>query len=511
MPSLSSALFSRPHPHLYEINTWLWLNALSRKANRPIKLGDVPDQEWDKLQAKGFDGIWLMGLWERSARSTQIARNHPDLRKEYDQALPGWQESDVVGSPYAVREYRPDPKLASWDELATVLETLHDRGMKLILDFVPNHTALDHEWVTQHPEYYIQGTFQDAMDFPSSFFPVQTSTGLRYVAHGKDPHFPAWTDTAQLHYFNPDTRIALLNELHHIRHYCDGVRCDMAMLVLNEVFAQTWGKQLAGLSAPSQEFWTEAIAGFSDWLWIAEVYGNWEWELQQLGFHFTYDKRLYDRLRHAPTQEIARHLHADMSFQNKLVRFLENHDEARSAVVFGNSRLQAVGVLMATLPGMRLYHQGQLIGTRIRIPVQLCRVQEESPDEKTTLFYDRILSITNEEVFHVGQWALLPVNSAGDDSFNNVIAYQWKTNQDWRIIVVNLSASVARSVIQLQGKLGNESDLCSVYTFYDQFSNQRYERRAEDLRHNGLSIRLDPFEFHIFSISAHGKAHGSKS
>jgi hypothetical protein len=383
--------------------------------------------------------------------------------------------------------------------------------MKLILDFVPNHTALDHEWVTQHPEYFIQGTFQDAIDFPSAFFPVETPTGLRYVAHGKDPHFSAWTDTAQLHYFNPDTRAALLYELHRIRQYCDGVRCDMAMLVLNEVFAQTWGKHMKGLSAPSQEFWTEALAGFSDWLWIAEVYGSREWELQQLGFHFTYDKRLYDQLRHGPPQEIARHLHVDVTFQNKLVRFLENHDEPRSAVVFGSSRLPAVGVLMATLPGMRLYHQGQLTGTRVRIPVQLCRVQEEPPDATTAAFYDRILAIVNEEVFHVGHWLLHTVQSAGDPSFNNVIAYQWTTNKDWRLIVVNLSASVARGVIQIQGELGSESDLCSVYTFYDQYSSQRYERRREYLMDNGLSICLDPFGCHIFSISASGESHDGHS
>ncbi len=476
-----------------------------------IKLGDVPDQEWDNLQAKGFDGIWLMGLWERSSRSAQIARKHQGLRKEYDQALPGWQESDVVGSPYAVGAYRPDPELASWDELANVLGRLRDRGMKLILDFAPNHTALDHEWVTQHPEYYIQGTVQEAMDFPSSFFPVETSTGLKYVAHGKDPHFPAWTDTAQLHFFNPDTRAALLHELDHIKQYCDGVRCDMAMLVLNEVFAQTWGTHIQGLSAPSREFWTEAIASFSDWLWIAEVYGNREWELQQLGFHFTYDKRLYDRLRHAPPQEITRHLQADMTFQNKLVRFLENHDEPRSAVVFGSSRLPVVGVLMATLPGMRLYHQGQLTGTRVRLPVQLCRVQEEVPDETTAAFYDRILLITNEEGFHIGHWLLLTVQSAGDHSFNNVIAYQWTTNKDWWLIVVNLSASVARGVIQIQRELGSDSDLRSVYTFYDQFSSQRYERRREDLRYNGLSICLDSFGCHIFSISASGEARGGNT
>ncbi|MEX2493697.1 MAG: alpha-amylase family glycosyl hydrolase [Nitrospirales bacterium] len=507
---LSSAIL-RPHPHLYEINTWVWLNTLSRKAKRRIRLGDVPNTEWDDLQAKGFDSIWLMGLWERSARSQQIARNHPDLRREYDLALPGWQESDVGGSPFAVRAYRPAPEIASWEELGDVLGRLHARGMKLVLDFVPNHTALDHEWVTQHPEYYVQGTFQDAIDFSTAFFPVETLQGLRFIAHGKDPHFPAWTDTAQLHYFNLNTRTALLRELHDIAQYCDGFRCDMAILVLNQVFRQTWGKHLQSLPLPSLEFWTEATVGLPDWLWIAEVYGNREWELQQLGFHFTYDKTLYDRLRCAPPQEIARHLHVDVSFQNKLVRFLENHDEERSAVIFKKSRLPTVIVLMATVPGMRLYHQGQLTGTRLRIPVQLGRVQDESPDEMIVSFYDRILTITNEDVFHLGQWTLLTITSAGDESFNSVIAYEWKTTQDWRLIILNLSALGAQGVIEVKGETVNETFHGTDYAFVDLLTSQRFEHRQEDLRYHGLSVRLDPLECHVFSISPSGEGHSGKS
>ncbi len=500
MKQRSSAFSSRPHPHLYEINTWVWLRELSRKMNRTIRLGDVPDSEWDELQAKGFDCIWLMGLWERSPHGRRIARQHSDLLKEYAKALPGFQDTDIVGSPYAVRAYQPDFELGSWEQLGKVLEKLHDRGMKLILDFVPNHTALDHQWATRHPEYYIQGISTDAMNFPSEFYPIETPKGIRYLAHGKDPHFPAWTDTVQLDYFNPDMRAALLHELQNIAQYCDGVRCDMAMLVLNEVFAQTWGKHRQGVVYPSGEFWREAIVRLPDFMWIAEVYWNQEWELQQLGFHFTYDKRLYDRLRHENPREVALHLQADVAFQSKLVRFLENHDEARSAVVFGNVRLPAVGVLMATLPGMRLYHQGQLAGKRIRIPVQLCRVQEESPDDTTAAFYDRILAITNEDVFHAGEWALLTVRSAGDDSFNNIIAYQWKTNRDWRMIVVNVSAMVAQAYIHLNGQLEIDPHMRSVYTLYDRFNDQVYEGRQGDLRQNGLYVRLDPMGCHIFSL-----------
>lgn len=493
-------LSSRPHPHLYEINTWLWLVELSRKMDRTIRLGDVPDHEWDALQAKGFDFIWLMGIWERSPLSRQIARQHPELQKEYTKALLGWQETDVVGSPFAVRAYQPDPELGSWEELAAVLEKLHDRGMKLILDFVPNHTALDHDWTTTHPDYYVQGTFKDATNFPSEFFPYETMEGMRYLAHGKDPHFPAWTDTAQLHYFNPDMRAAMLQELRTIARYCDGVRCDMAMLILNEIFAKTWENRVDGTVPVSQEFWTEAIALLPDFLWIAEVYWDREWELQQLGFHFTYDKRLYDRLRHLDSREVAPHLQADVTFQDKLVRFLENHDEARSAAVFGNIRLHAVGVLMATLPGMRLYHQGQLFGNRIRIPVQLARAQEESPDEETVAFYDRILTLTNEDVFHIGQWTLLAARSAGDDSFNHVIAYQWKSKGDWRLIVVNLSALFAQAHIQLNGDLEIHPENISGYILVDQFNNQAYEINTDDLMQKALYVRLDPIGCHVFSL-----------
>lgn len=500
MKPRSSAFSSRSHPHLYEINTWVWLHDLSQKMNRTIRLGDVPDQEWDEFQAKGFDCLWLMGLWERSPLGRRIARQHADLQKEYAKALPDWQEYEVVGSPYAIRAYQPDPELGSWEQLKDVLGKLHDRGIKLILDFVPNHTALDHEWTTRHPEYYVQGTSRDVTNFPSQFFPVETSQGIRYLAHGKDPNCPSWTDTAQLDYFNPDTRKALIRELQQVANYCDGVRCDMAMLVLNEVFVQTWENHVKGEVFPSGEFWTEAISLLPDCMWIAEVYWDREWELQQLGFHFTYDKRLYDRLRHKTPHEVALHLQADTIFQSKLVRFLENHDEPRSTVAFGNVRLPAVGVLMATLPGMRLYHQGQLTGKRIRIPVQLCRAQDEPPDEATVAFYDRILAITNDDVFHAGKWAMLTVHSAGDDSFNNVVAYQWTTDRDWRLIAVNLSPMVAQAYIHLNGALGMESHTSPDYTLYDQFSNLSFEGRREDLIQSGLYVRLDPFGCHIFSV-----------
>jgi len=106
----------RDHPHLCEVNAWSWLTELSHRAGRKICLSDVPQREWDRLCAKGFDFIWLMGIWERSSEARRIAQVTPDLRREYDSALPDWRPEHVVGSPYAIRSYLPDPQLATWEQ-----------------------------------------------------------------------------------------------------------------------------------------------------------------------------------------------------------------------------------------------------------------------------------------------------------------------------------------------------------------------------------------------------------
>ncbi len=468
---------------------------------KKITLGDVPDEEWDNLKNKGFDFIWLMGMWERSSRSREIASNDPALKKEFDLVLPGWEPADVVGSPYAIRAYRPDPELASWDHVAGVLTKLHDREMKLILDFVPNHTALDHDWVTTNPEYYIQGPQVVSESHQSHFFKAETHHGPLFLAHGKDPNFPPWTDTAQLNYFNPNMREALLQELQAIAPYCDGVRCDMAMLVLNDVFSQTWGESLETWKVPHQEFWSETLSQFPDFVWIAEVYWDREWDLQQLGFQFTYDKRLYDRLRQSLPQEVESHLRAEESFQKKLVRFLENHDEARSATVFGNIRLPAVSTLISTLPGLRLYHQGQLEGKRLRIPVQLRRAEPESVNEETKNFYDRLLNITNHKLFHDGQWQLLDIQTAGDFSYQNLIAYVWNYQTVCYVVVINLHSEVAEGRILFHKVSEIQASPSQDYVFHNVFTDQKYQYHSEELNQKGLLVSLEPFGAQIQVVS----------
>ena len=500
MPSPSPPL--RPHPHLYEINTWVWLQELSGRTQRELTLGDIPDQEWDALKEKGFDCVWLMGIWERSAQSRAIARSLPFLRDEYDQALPGWQESDVVGSPYAIRAYRPDPALGTWDDVERILRKLHDRGMQLILDFVPNHTSLDHEWVASHPEYYIQGQSQEYQLAPHEFFVVGESDNPRYLAHGRDPFFSPWTDTAQLNYFHGETRAAMMGVLDTIAPYCDGIRCDMAMLILNEVFHRTWGRLLMDREWPANEFWSEAIAGRPGWLWIAEVYWDLEWDMQQLGFQYTYDKRLYERLRQFNPQGIVSHLRASLEYQRKLVRFLENHDEARSAVVFGRQAHSAFSVLLATLPGLRLYHQGQLEGKRVRLPVQLGRSAAEPLDETTVSCYSRLLKLSHEDVFHFGNWRLLSLEGEGEQNVTSLLAYQWTWQEQWKMIVVNLSPAEAQGRVCFTDEFPFSEQEYACILLQDIFSDCSYEFGQETYRKNGLLLKLAPYEWQIFSVMA---------
>jgi glycosidase len=294
----------------------------------------------------------------------------------------------------------------------------------------------------------------------------------------------------------------MLGELRTIGQHCDGVRCDMAMLILNDVFGKTWGDLLGGTNRPASEFWTEAIMALPELVWIAEVYWDLEWSLQQLGFQFTYDRRLYDRLRKLLPGEIVLHLKADFSYQSRLVRFLENHDEPRSATVFGKACLPAISTLMATLPGMRLYHQGQLEGRTIRHPVQLCMATEEPLDQEAGVFYKRLLRITNEEVFHNGQWKLVTMHSTGDSTFENLVAYQWKGDSVWKIVVVNLSPLTSQGRLYLWNILKTNCQSSHSYVFHDQLNDQVYERHQEDLVQDGLYVSLNPFGAHVFAVSS---------
>ncbi|MCX5879280.1 MAG: alpha-amylase family glycosyl hydrolase, partial [Deltaproteobacteria bacterium] len=435
-------------PVIYEINTWIWLQALKQKYRRSVTLGSVPPEEWDAVASLEADAVWLMGVWERSPIGIRISRTLPILQAEYRKALPDYSMEDVAGSPYCVHRYVVDEHLGGPQGLAEARGELARRGMRLILDFVPNHVAPDHPWVYEYPKYFIQGSGEDLVGVPNDFFVADG----KIIACGRDPYFPSWTDTAQLNAFHPGLRQAVIETVSGVADQCDGIRCDMAMLLLSSIFERTWGGR-AG-PRPDDEYWSEVIGavrkGHPDFLFVAEAYWDLEWELLQQGFDYCYDKRLYDRLIYDSAENIRFHLMAEMSYQSKLVRFIENHDEPRAASTFSPDKSRAAAVTIATVPGAKLFHQGQFEGRRIKLPVQLGRQPEEPVDEDLHAFYRGLVKVIRSPAFKEGEWTLCERSGWADNaSYVNLVAWCWRKGEEKYLVVINLSHTRCQGLIHV--------------------------------------------------------------
>jgi Alpha amylase, catalytic domain len=483
------------YPTIYEINPRVWLSELSERVGNPVTLSSVPPAEWDAIAKFRFDGVWLMGIWERSPAGIAIANRNNSLLDDFKRALPDFRLQDNVGSAYCVRRYSVDERLGGPKGLAVARQELSKRGIRLILDFVPNHVALDHPWVSEHPEFFIQGNADDVKNDPVSFAQV----GGRVFACGRDPYFPAWQDVLQLNAFQPGLRQAAIETVSTIARQCDGIRCDMAMLLLNPIFERTWGNR-AG-QRPATEYWRDLIPAikrtYPEFLFIAEAYWDLEWELQQQGFDFCYDKRLYDRLERDNAESVRLHLCADLAYQAKLLRFIENHDEPRAAATFSSAKERAAAVTTATLTGARLFHEGQFEGRKIRLPVFLSRRPPESADPALQAFYKKLLDTIDAPVFKEGRWKLCKCTGWPDNpSYQNLVSWSWVKDNDRYLIVVNLSDNAAQARVhvtwdELRGK---------TWRLVDALSDATYDRNGDEMRDLGLYVDLGPWACHFFRL-----------
>lgn len=483
------------YPIIYEIHTWVWLQELSRKYGVPVTLDTVPAQEWDSLAGLQVDAVWLMGVWERSPVGIRIAMQDPGLLADFRRTLPDFSARDNVGSPYCVRRYAVDGHLGGRGGLAVARQSLAARGIFLILDFVPNHVAHDHPWVSGHPEYFVRGNEDDLKKYPESF----VAGHGKIFARGRDPYFPAWQDVLQLNAFHPDLRRAVIETISEIAGQCDGIRCDMAMLVMNSVFERTWGNR-AG-ARPSKEYWPEVIQALRKehphFLFLAEAYWDLEWELQQQGFDFCYDKKLCDRLQHETAVSVRLHLCADLTYQEKLVRFIENHDEPRAAAAFSPQKDRAAAVTIATIPGAKLFHEGQFEGRKVRLPVQLSRRPLETVDPDLQSFYIKLLKSLSTKCLSEGEWRLCERRGWPDNaSYQNLVAWSWRSAGERCLIVVNLSDSGAQARVRLPwDELKGRS-----WRLTDLFSGVVYERNGDEMCNPGLYVALDAWAFHFLTL-----------
>lgn len=483
----------RNNPHILEINARSWLGRYEREAGRKLTLAEIPASFWDKLQEAGFDAVWLMGVWKRSSIAEKIARESKDILNQVRTSKPNFKMEDIAASPYAVYDYTVDEYFGGNEALATFRQNLNDRGVQLFLDFVGNHTAIDAPVVEEHPELFVT-TGTKAPHIHADWF-FQNKNG-HYVAHGRDPYFAPWTDTAQLNYFNPKTREFMTEKLLQVASMCDGVRCDMAMLSLNKVQRDTWWEFIGG-ELPREEFWTQALnavrTDYPEFVFIAEVYWGLEWDIQELGFDYTYDKVLYDRLRFANADSIRGHLRAEHLFQMRSLRFIANHDEEEPLKAFGREKSLAAATIIATLPGARLFHLFQLLGRPERMPLQYIN-DEFTIDRAVEQYYAKLLRIVSDPAFHGGQWSLqeiMPVY-AGESTCQNILSWMWRQRHTGKMVFINYSSEPAQCRVTFKGVSG------------DKVREELEEKEltlTPELRAQGWELVLKPFECKLFTFS----------
>ncbi len=485
------------YPSLFQINTRVWLNQLSRSAGKPITLADIDDATFDGFADRGFDWVWLLSVWQTGAAGRAVSRSNPQWRAEFQALLPDLTEGDICGSGFAITSYAVGDALGGVAALASFRDRLARRGIKLLLDFVPNHTAPDHPWVNSHPDYYVEGSEEALARSPENYLRVDTDRGAKILAYGRDPNFPGWPDTLQLNYANPELQKARIDELTAIAGKCDGVRCDMAMLLLPDIFQRTWG-------VTPEPFWPKAIPAvhqkFPDFAFMAEVYWDLEWTLQQQGFAYCYDKRLYDRLRDRHAAPVRGHLLAELDYQDKLARFLENHDEPRAASEFPWSQHAAAAIITFLSPGLRFFHQGQFDGARLRIPTHLCRGPVEPSNPEIAAFYRNLLQVLKQTpAFRDGSWAQIDPQPAwsGNWTWNDFIAYAWAGDDGSRYLVaVNYAGNQGQCRLSLpfpefRGKSVRLADVMGT---------EVYDRDGGEMVAPGLYVDHAPWCYNVFEL-----------
>jgi hypothetical protein len=492
----------RNKPFIYQINTRVWLNSLSQRYSQRITLDNVPDEVLNDLGKLGVHMVWLMGIWERGERTRANALKY---KHEYRAVLPDLTDEDVIGSAYAIADYRVADGIGGRDALTRLRARLRQRGIRLMLDFVPNHVGMDHAWSKQ-PAFVIKGNADQHRAIPDVFFKAKRHDGKDWIiAHGRDPYFPGWSDTVQLNAFSPAVRKATIETLIDIAAQCDGVRCDMAMLMMNDIFGNTWAGCEIG-PRPENDYWQEIIpqvrAKYPDFLFIGEVYWDKEFNIISQGFDYAYDKTLYDRICDGDIDKLRGHLLADINYQNHLIRFIENHDEPRAFARLGGRKSIPAATLICTLPGAVLLHDGQLVGRTVKLPVQIQRQPDEVLHPELTEYYRRLIYESLDSTYQDGQFYVFGVDrtSPEDNTNRNLLAYGWRdlATKRYRLIVVNLTSTHSYGRINLS--FWNELSSQGRWKLFDVTDGTEYMRHGGELTKDGLFIYLEPYESHVFRV-----------
>jgi len=270
----------------------------------------------------------------------------------------------------------------------------------------------------------------------------------------------------------------------------------MAMLVLPDVFESTWGIR-------AELFWPKATESVRrqhpDFLFMAEVYWDREWTMQQQGFDYAYDKRLYDRLVEGHARPVREHFHAGLDYQDKLARFMENHDEPRAAAAFSPDVHEAAAVITFLSPGLRFFHQGQFQGRKTRISPHLVRGPQEPIDQRLEQFYDRLLAVLRQPAVRDGEWQLLDCAPAWDGNWtcDGFLVFAWQgAGGDRLLVTVNYAPNQGQCYVRLPfADLGNRG-----WRLHDMIGEATYDRDGSDLQQRGLYLDEPPWSCRAFTL-----------
>jgi glycosidase len=532
-------------------NSYVWLHQLSRKYQYEIKtLDQIPNEELALLAQRGFTGLWLIGLWERSRASQRIKQR--------------MGQEDAVASAYSLYSYDIASDLGGWNALNNLRQRAWEHGIRLSADMVPNHMGIDSTWVVEHPDWFLSTTqspypsysfrsenlsddlrvgiyledhYYDKSDAAVVFQRRDHKTGdLRYIYHGNDGTSFPWNDTAQLDYTKAEVREAVIQTILHVARNFPVIRFDAAMTLAKKHVQRLWFPEPgAGGAIPSrsqygmtkaefdaavpEEFWREVVdrvaAEVPDTLLLAEAFWLMEgYFVRTLGMHRVYNSAFMHMLRDEDNAKyrlaIKNTLEFDPQILKRYVNFMNNPDEKTAIEQFGSGdKYFGVCTVLSTLPGLPMFGHGQVEGYSEKYGMEYRRAKmDEHPNDGLIRGHDwRIFPLLHRRTLFadVEQFTLYDFAATNGNLVEDVFVYSNRHNDERGLIIYHNKFADTRGWVKNSVSVQNKTiaaalDLPSqgYVIFKDYVSHQEFIRSCRELHEKGLYVELGAYQCYAF-------------